>query len=151
VNIFSSFFLLYNYKLNVLYETNNTSESSYFQNTIPIILLENISKVNVIPVEPDFVEVESDDEKIKDMIDTSLVPAFPTIDRDVIEMVSKHYLTQLNERKEWGEIDDIDVATFEFVKSKIKNGRRIKPSPSSFVREIRNTDGRTVRDYITNS
>ena len=57
-----------------------------------------------------FKEVESDDEKIKDMIDTSLVPAFPTIDRDVIEMVSKHYLTQLNERKEWGEIDDIDVA-----------------------------------------
>ena len=52
-------------------------------------------------------------------------------------------------------IDDIDVATFEFVKSKIKNGngngRRIKPIPSSFVREIRNTDGRTVRDYITNS
>ena len=48
-------------------------------------------------------------------------------------------------------VDDIDVATFEFVKSKIKNGRRIKPSPSSFVREIRNTDGRTVRDYITNS
>jgi hypothetical protein len=48
-------------------------------------------------------------------------------------------------------IDDIDVATFEFIKSKIKNGRRIKPIPSSFVREIRNTDGRTVRDYITNS
>jgi len=50
-------------------------------------------------------------------------------------------------------IDDIDVATFEFVKSKIKNGngRRIKPIPSNFVREIRNTDGRTVRDYITNS
>ena len=50
-------------------------------------------------------------------------------------------------------IDDIDVATLEFVKSKIKNGngRRIKPSPSSFVREIRNTDGRTVRDYIANS
>jgi hypothetical protein len=37
-------------------------------------------------------------------------------------------------------IDDIDVATFEFVKSKIKNenGRRIKPNPSSFVREIGN-------------
>ena len=37
-------------------------------------------------------------------------------------------------------IDDIDTATFEFVKSKIKNGngRGIKPSPSSFVREIRN-------------
>jgi hypothetical protein len=50
-------------------------------------------------------------------------------------------------------IDDIDVATFEFVKSKIKkgNGRQIRPIPSSFVREIRNTDGRTVRDYITNS
>jgi hypothetical protein len=50
-------------------------------------------------------------------------------------------------------IDDIDVATLEFVKSKIKNenGKRIKPIPSSFVREIRNTDGRTVRDYITNS
>jgi hypothetical protein len=25
-------------------------------------------------------------------------------------MVSKHYLTQLNERKKWGEIDDIDLA-----------------------------------------
>ena len=50
-------------------------------------------------------------------------------------------------------VDDIDVATFEFVKSKIKNGngRRINPISSSFVREIRNTDGRTVRDYITNS
>ena len=35
-------------------------------------------------------------------------------------------------------IDDIDVATFEFIKSKIKNGRRIKPIPSSFVREIGN-------------
>jgi hypothetical protein len=35
-------------------------------------------------------------------------------------------------------IDDIDVATFEFIKSKIKNGRRIKPITSSFVREIGN-------------
>ena len=35
-------------------------------------------------------------------------------------------------------IDDIDVATFEFIKSKIKNGRRIKPISSSFVREIGN-------------
>ncbi len=57
-----------------------------------------------------FKEILSEDEKIKDMIDTLLVPNFPTIDRDVIEMVSKHYLTQLNERKQWGEIDDIDVA-----------------------------------------
>ena len=57
-----------------------------------------------------FKEIENDDEKIKDMIDTSLVPAFPTIDRDVIEMVSKHYFTQLNEKKKWGEIDDIDLA-----------------------------------------
>jgi hypothetical protein len=57
-----------------------------------------------------FKEILSDDEKIKDMIDTSLVPAFPTIDRNVIEMVAKHYLTQLNQKKEWGEIDDIDVA-----------------------------------------
>ena len=50
-------------------------------------------------------------------------------------------------------IDDVDVATLEFVKSKIRNGnrRRIEPSPSSFVREIRNTDRRTVRDYIANS
>jgi hypothetical protein len=57
-----------------------------------------------------FKEIENDDEKIKDMIDTSLVPAFPTIDRDVVEMVSKHYFTQLNEKKKWGEIDDIDLA-----------------------------------------
>jgi hypothetical protein len=57
-----------------------------------------------------FKEIQNEDEKLKDMIDTSLVPNFPTIDRDVIEMVSKHYLTQLNEKKKWGEIDDIDVA-----------------------------------------
>lgn len=56
-----------------------------------------------------FKEILSEDEKLKDMIDTSLVPAFPTIDRDVIEMVSKHYLNQLNQRKEWGEIDEIDL------------------------------------------
>jgi hypothetical protein len=57
-----------------------------------------------------FKEIESDEDKLKDMIDSSLVPNFPTIDRDVIEMVSKHYLNQLNQKKEWGEIDDIDVA-----------------------------------------
>ena len=56
-----------------------------------------------------FKEILNEDEKIKDMIDTSLVPNFPTIDRDVIEMVAKHYLTQLNQRKEWGEIDEIDL------------------------------------------
>jgi hypothetical protein len=56
-----------------------------------------------------FKEIEDDDEKLEDMINT-LVPNFPTIDRDVIEMVSKHYLNQLNQKKEWGEIDDIDVA-----------------------------------------
>lgn len=56
-----------------------------------------------------FKEVQNDDEKLKDMIDT-LVPSFPTIDRDVIEMVSKHYLNELNQRKEWGEIDEIDLA-----------------------------------------
>ena len=56
-----------------------------------------------------FKEILSEDEKLKDMIDTSLVPNFPTIDRDVIEMVSKHYLKQLNQRKEWGEIDEIDL------------------------------------------
>lgn len=57
-----------------------------------------------------FKEIEDEDEKIKDMIDTALVPAFPTIDRNVIEMVSKHYLKQLNQRKEWGEIDEIDLS-----------------------------------------
>jgi hypothetical protein len=36
-------------------------------------------------------------------------------------------------------IDNIDEATIEFVKSKIikLNGKRIKPSPSSFVWETR--------------
>ena len=57
-----------------------------------------------------FKEIENEDEKLNDMVDTSLVPNFPTIDRDVITMVSKHYPNQLNERKTWGEIDDIDVA-----------------------------------------
>jgi len=56
-----------------------------------------------------FKEIEDEDEKLKDMIDTSLVPAFPTIERDVIEMVSKHYLNQLNQKKQWGEIDEIDL------------------------------------------
>ena len=56
-----------------------------------------------------FKEIEDEDEKLKDMIDTSLVPAFPTIERDIIEMVSKHYLNQLNQKKQWGEIDEIDL------------------------------------------
>jgi len=57
-----------------------------------------------------FKVMENEDEELKDMIDNSISPNFPTIDRDVIEMVAKHYLNQLNERKKWGEIDDIDVA-----------------------------------------
>lgn len=57
-----------------------------------------------------FKEIENDDEKLNDMIEQSLIPAFPTIDRDTMQMVCKHYLNQLNERKKWGEIDDIDVA-----------------------------------------
>lgn len=56
-----------------------------------------------------FKELQNDDEKLKDMIDT-LVPSFPTIDKSIIEMVSKHYLNQLNQRKELGEIDEIDLA-----------------------------------------
>lgn len=57
-----------------------------------------------------FSERESDDIEIQKMIDQSLVSAFPTIDRDTMQMVCKHYLNQLNERKKWGEIDDIDLA-----------------------------------------
>ena len=57
-----------------------------------------------------FKEIENEDEKINDMVDNSISPNFPTIDRDVIEMVSKHYLNQLNEKKKLGEIDDIDIA-----------------------------------------
>jgi hypothetical protein len=56
-----------------------------------------------------FKEVQNDDERLEDMIDT-LVPSFPTVGKDVIEMVSKHYLNQLNQRKEWGEIDEVDLA-----------------------------------------
>lgn len=50
-------------------------------------------------------------------------------------------------------IENIDAATIEFFFTKLSNreGRRIKPTPSSFVWEIRNKYRGAVRQHTTNN
>jgi hypothetical protein len=55
-----------------------------------------------------FFREASDEEKLIEMIDT-LKAQKPNIDINVIKMVSNHYYKVVMDRKEKGEIDDIDV------------------------------------------
>jgi len=47
-------------------------------------------------------------------------------------------------------IDDIDSATLDFVKSKIKGKNGKRTTISNTLWEIRNSDGGTVGNYFTN-
>jgi hypothetical protein len=53
--------------------------------------------------------LETDEERIKDII-TEGKKHYPNLSSDVIEMVVKHYYKQLQNKKDLGMIDDIDIA-----------------------------------------
>jgi len=48
-------------------------------------------------------------------------------------------------------IDDIDIATFEFVKSKINKNHGKRTTTGSFIREIRDTERGTIGNYSSNT